>query len=72
MPTPPEPPQDPEFFRFYAENEVALHTYVRSLLTTREDAAEVMQQVMIALRERRHNSSYGADKQQFFAKLGVA
>jgi RNA polymerase sigma-70 factor (ECF subfamily) len=49
MPTPPEPPQDPEFFRYYAENEVALHTYVRSLLTTREDAAEVMQQVMIAL-----------------------
>lgn len=46
---PAEPPQDPEFFRFYAENEVALHTYVRSLLTTREDAAEVMQQVMIAL-----------------------
>lgn len=49
MSSPPEPPQDPQFFRDYAENEVALHTYVRSLLTTREDAAEVMQQVMIAL-----------------------
>lgn len=49
MSTPPEMPQDPLFFRHYAENEVALHTYVRSLLPTRQDAAEVMQQVMIAL-----------------------
>jgi RNA polymerase sigma-70 factor (ECF subfamily) len=45
----PEPSPDEHFFRLYAENEVALHTFVRSLLPTREDATEVMQEVMVAL-----------------------
>jgi RNA polymerase sigma-70 factor (ECF subfamily) len=40
---------DERFFRLYAVNEVALHTFVRSLLPTRQDADEVMQEVMVAL-----------------------
>ncbi len=44
-----EPVPNERFFRLYAEHEVALHTFVRSLLPTREDAAEVMQEVMVAL-----------------------
>ena len=42
------PPHD-QFLRLYAEHEVALHTFVRSLLPTREEAAEVMQEVMVIL-----------------------
>jgi RNA polymerase sigma-70 factor (ECF subfamily) len=42
------PPHEP-FFRLYAEHEVALHTFVRSLLPAREEAAEVMQEVMVIL-----------------------
>lgn len=44
-----EPVPNERFFRLYAEHEVALHTFVRSLLPTREDAAEVMQEVMVAI-----------------------
>jgi RNA polymerase sigma-70 factor (ECF subfamily) len=49
MSSPIEPVPNPEFFRLYAMHEVALHTFVRLMLPTREDAAEVMQEVMIAL-----------------------
>ncbi len=49
MSPPNEPVPNPEFFRLYAEHEVALHTFVRAMLPTREDAAEVMQEVMLAL-----------------------
>lgn len=51
MPDPQKPPPNQSFFRDYAEIEVALHTFVRSIVPMREDAAEVMQQVMIALWE---------------------
>lgn len=49
MSQPPEPTQHDSFLRLYAEHEVALHTFVRSLLPTRQDAPEVMQEVLIAL-----------------------
>jgi hypothetical protein len=47
----PEPSPDEHFFRLYAENEVALHTFVRSLLPTREDATEVSR-LSLSLRAR--------------------
>lgn len=39
------PPHD-QFLRLYAECELALHTFVRSMLPTREEALEVMQEVI--------------------------
>lgn len=45
---PDQPPYD-QFLRLYAEHEVSLHTFVRSLLPTREDAAEVIQEVIVEL-----------------------
>jgi DNA-directed RNA polymerase specialized sigma24 family protein len=42
-------PQHDQFLRLYAEHEVALHTFVRSMLTTREDASEVMQEAIILI-----------------------
>jgi len=47
-PSPDQPPYD-QFLRLYAEQEVALHTFVRSLLPTRQEAAEVMQEVIVEL-----------------------
>ena len=49
MPPPSDPPQHDQFLRLYAEHEVALHTFVRSLLPKREEASEVMQEVIVAL-----------------------
>ena len=45
---PDQPPHD-QFLRLYAECEVALHTFVRSMLPTREEALEVMQEVIVIL-----------------------
>jgi RNA polymerase sigma-70 factor (ECF subfamily) len=45
----PHPLQDDQFLRLYAEHEPSLHGYVRSLVPTREDAREVMQEVAVAL-----------------------
>jgi|UniRef100_UPI00378405A5 RNA polymerase sigma-70 factor (ECF subfamily) len=42
-------PQHDQFLRLYAEHEVALHTFVRSLLPTRQEASEVMQELIVAL-----------------------
>jgi RNA polymerase sigma-70 factor (ECF subfamily) len=42
------PPHD-QFLRLYAECEAALHTFVRSMLPTREEALEVMQEVIVIL-----------------------
>lgn len=45
-------PLDPlhaEFLRLYAEHEAALHVFVRSMLSCREEADEVMQQVLVVL-----------------------
>lgn len=42
------PPHD-QFLRLYAEHEVALHTFVRSMLPTREETSEVMQEVIVIL-----------------------
>lgn len=49
MSQPPDPPQHDQFLRLYAEHEVALHTFVRSMLPTREEASEVMQEVIVIL-----------------------
>lgn len=49
MSPPPDHPQHDQFLRLYAEHEVALHTFVRSLLPTRQEASEVMQDVIVAL-----------------------
>jgi RNA polymerase sigma-70 factor (ECF subfamily) len=41
-----------QFLRHYAESEVALHTFVRSLVPTRQMASEVMQDVILVLWEK--------------------
>jgi RNA polymerase sigma-70 factor (ECF subfamily) len=38
-----------EFLRLYAENEAALHAFVRSMLPSRQEASEVMQDVVVTL-----------------------
>ena len=48
MPSHPQP-QDDRFLRLYAEHEPSLHGFVRSLVPTRDDAREVMQEVAVAL-----------------------
>jgi RNA polymerase sigma-70 factor (ECF subfamily) len=40
------------FLRHYAQSEVALHTFVRSLVPTRQMASEVMQDVILVLWEK--------------------
>jgi RNA polymerase sigma-70 factor (ECF subfamily) len=42
-------PQDDQFLRLHAEHEPSLHGFVRSLVPTRDDAREVMQEVAVAL-----------------------
>ncbi|MGV3660560.1 MAG: sigma-70 family RNA polymerase sigma factor [Prosthecobacter sp.] len=42
-------PQHDQFLRLIAEHQTALHTFVRSMLPTREEAAEVMQDVIVVL-----------------------
>ncbi len=42
-------PSYADFLRLYAEHEDALHVFVRSMLSGREEADEVMQQVVIVL-----------------------
>lgn len=49
MSQPAEHPPHDQFLRLYAEHEVALHTFVRSMLPTREEASEVMQEVIVIL-----------------------
>jgi len=48
MPQPIDP-QHADFLRLYTEHEAALHVFVRSMLPSREEAGEVMQQVVIVL-----------------------
>ena len=43
------PPQDAQFLRLYTENEPSLRGFVRSLVPTRDDAREVMQDLAVAL-----------------------
>lgn len=42
-------PHHAEFLRLYAENEAALHAFVRSMLPSRQEASEVMQEVLVTL-----------------------
>ncbi len=41
--------QHEQFLRLYAEHEAALQSFVRSLVPTREEAREVMQEVLVVL-----------------------
>ncbi|MFZ4767218.1 MAG: sigma-70 family RNA polymerase sigma factor [Roseimicrobium sp.] len=52
MPPPSEHERHAQFLRHYAESEVALHTFVRSLVPTRQMASEVMQDVILVLWEK--------------------
>ena len=52
MSPPSEHERHAQFLRHYAESEVALHTFVRSLVPTRQMASEVMQDVIIVLWEK--------------------
>ena len=56
MSPPSETPQHDQFLRLYALHEVALHTFVRSLLPTRQEASEVMQEVIVALWQGFHSA----------------
>ncbi|CAN5659406.1 sigma-70 family RNA polymerase sigma factor [soil metagenome] len=49
MSQPPDHPPYDQFLRLYAENQTALHTFVRSLLPTRQEAEEVMQELIVEL-----------------------
>ena len=52
MSQPSEHERHAHFLRHYAESEVALHTFVRSLVPTRQVASEVMQDVILVLWEK--------------------
>jgi RNA polymerase sigma-70 factor (ECF subfamily) len=52
MSPPSEHERHARFLRHYAESEVALHTFVRSLMPTRQMASEVMQDVILVLWEK--------------------
>lgn len=52
MSPPTEHERHAQFLRHYAESEVALHTFVRSLVPTRQMASEVMQDVILVLWEK--------------------
>ncbi|MEY5009989.1 MAG: hypothetical protein RLZZ253_1128 [Verrucomicrobiota bacterium] len=43
------PPDNSAFLRLYTEHQLALHSYVRSMLPDRHEAAEVMQEVAVVL-----------------------
>ena len=46
-----------EFLRLYSENEVALRAYVRSMLPSRQEASEVMQEVIVTLWQKFESAS---------------
>ncbi len=52
MSWPTETQRHASFLRHYAESEAALHTFVRSLVPTRQMASEVMQDVILVLWEK--------------------
>lgn len=52
MSPPSEHERHARFLRHYAESEMALHTFVRSLVPTRQMASEVMQDVILVLWEK--------------------
>jgi RNA polymerase sigma-70 factor (ECF subfamily) len=52
MSPPSEHERHAQFLRHYAESEMALHTFVRSLVPTRQLASEVMQDVILVLWEK--------------------
>ena len=63
-------PQDDQFLRLYAEHEPSLHGFVRSLVPTRDDAREVMQEAAVALWRKFGDLSSPADFRRW--AFGVA
>lgn len=49
MPQASPDPDHAEFLRLYSENEAPLRAYVRSMLPSRQEASEVMQEVVVTL-----------------------
>lgn len=55
IPATPPPPPDPspgpqdQFLRLLAEHQAGLHTFIRAMLPTREDASAVLQDVLVVL-----------------------
>lgn len=49
MNRPTNAPQHDQFLRLFAEHQPALHTFVRSMLSNRNEASEVMQDVAVVL-----------------------
>lgn len=49
MPQTSDDAQHSQFLRLFAENEAALHTFVRSMLPSRQEASDVMQEVAVIL-----------------------
>ena len=49
MPSPSPVPLNDQFLRLYAEHEGALHAFVRSLLPIRQEASDVMQELVVTL-----------------------
>jgi RNA polymerase sigma-70 factor (ECF subfamily) len=52
--TEPEKKHEEQFLRYFTAHEAAIRGFVRSLLPTREDAAEVMQEVAVVLWRKFH------------------
>src|SRR5262245_30370317 len=42
-------PHHDQFLRLFAEHEAALHAFIRAMLPTREEASQVLQDVIIVL-----------------------
>lgn len=63
-------PQDDQFVRLYSEHEPSLHGFVRSLVPTRDDAREVMQEVAVALWRKFGDLSNASDFRKW--AFGVA
>jgi RNA polymerase sigma-70 factor (ECF subfamily) len=49
MTQPFHPPQHDQFLRLFAQHEAALHTFIRSMLPSREEASEVLEDVIVVL-----------------------
>jgi RNA polymerase sigma-70 factor (ECF subfamily) len=57
MPDPSPVPDHTEFLRLFSENEAPLRAYVRSMLPSRQEASEVMQEVIVTLWQKFETAS---------------
>jgi len=63
-------PRHEQFLRLFSVNEPAIHAFVRSLLPTREDAREVMQEIAVVLWRKFDGFATGEDFRRW--AFGVA